>query len=88
MNKFIINNRSFRKRELGRLRAKKFPKAQRELSCVEQSVLLNGVNNADPTLSIIMNNSDCATSSNSICEQVSEVLNEESVVDILMSHDC
>ncbi|XP_074115204.1 uncharacterized protein LOC141537895 [Cotesia typhae] len=44
---FIVNDKSFRKRELGRLRAEKFRKARHELSNVEQFVLINNENNAN-----------------------------------------
>lgn len=90
---FIVKDKSFRKRELGRLRAAKFRKARHELSNVEQSVLLNSQNNADinssdikmPCNLLSINNNDCATGPDPVREQVSEeVLIEESAMDISM----
>lgn len=91
-------NKSFRQRELGRLRAEKFRKARRKLSCVEQSVLAVDENYSDVTscdsvspchnLSPI-NNSDYSPEIYSVCEQVCDVVpnDESSNNDSVMTDD-
>ncbi|XP_074113758.1 uncharacterized protein LOC141536876 [Cotesia typhae] len=91
---FIVNNKSFRKRELNRLRVAKFRKARHQLSYLEQSVSLDSASNENVNLSdsemprnlLPMDNTDRVTGQNPVCEQMNEeVFNEESVMDISVS---
>lgn len=89
---FTIHDKSFRKRELGRLRAQKFRQARRELSSIEQLDSLNDNKNegieTHSCNSSSLNISDYPTGSDLVYEQVSEeVIGDESVTDVLTSEN-